>query len=252
MTPDERVALVVLAAGATTRDRVASDLQIPEHQAGEVINSLIRQSLVVRVQGGSSRPEYGVTVRGMATAEQFTAGYAPEASLAYQIAMVRPEQVRRPRRSVRRRAKAQAEEKPDYEVRRKLLAALLGGSRTRDQLALELGLSDQATGRLLDKAIRDSTVAKLSRASDGHRYCLTVEGRKKLLGVSERLQELARKPTTPTNDIAPKQPPPPPPAPAKWQWNPELTRPSDWRWNWRWAAIVVVAVLILLVLSRSI
>ncbi|MDX6262434.1 MAG: hypothetical protein QOH84_4122 [Kribbellaceae bacterium] len=226
LTPEQRVVLVTLSDGALTRDRVASYLQLPEHEAGSVIDSLIRRSLVGRVSRGGSEPEYGLNGRGMAALQP--------------PPVPRPAAARWPRNNTA--PSVQADDGPNPEVRRKLLAVLLEGSRTREQLAQGLGLSEQATGRVLDQAIRDSVVAKLTRASDGPRYCLTVAGRKKLFGVSERLQDLARNSTTaPPKDVVPVQPPAAEPV-GKWVWNPELSQPSAWLWI---GGTVVVLVLLL-------
>jgi hypothetical protein len=206
---------------------------------------MIRRSLVARVPVGRGRPKYGLTESGVANAEPLTAQFAQETPLSVRVDTINPGRLRR--LPVRRRAKVQAVARPHHhQVPRKLLAALLGGSRTRGELALELGLSEQATGRLLDQAIRDSEVAKLNRSADGPRYCLTVEGRKKLHGVSERLQELARNPTAAPENKRAEQSPPSVPL-AKWEWNPELFRPS----SWRGIAVAVLVTLILILLLSS-
>ncbi|WP_328330463.1 hypothetical protein OHA70_08840 [Kribbella sp. NBC_00382] len=245
MTPEEQVVLVVLAAGLTTRDRLASWLQLPEHQAGELIDSMIQRSLVARVPGGRDRPEYGLTELGVASAQPLTAQFSQESSLSFQVAMITPWRLRRrPRQPVRRRAKAQVVN-GSHQDRRKLLAALLDGSRTRAELALDLGLSGQATGRLLDQAIRESMVAKLTRPADGPRYCLTVAGRKKLFGVSEGLQELARKPMAP-EPVAPL-PDEEPPAmePDAEEFDRVHITPAGWVF-----AVVVLVVLVVSVLNQ--
>jgi hypothetical protein len=221
MTPDEQVVLVVLAAGATTRDRVASYLQLPEHQAGRVINSLIRQSLVGKVPGGRSRPEYGLTARGLAEAKPLTAGLSPDQMLSDQVARFRwmvgtppPRRARKPRRagtvsSSQASSANPAEGTSDDAVRRSALNALMPGPLTRDQLAPKLGLSEHAAGRLLDRLIWDSLVIKLPQDLGRPRYGLTAAGRKKLIGVSEGLQELASRPMASEAVVPPPDEEPP-------------------------------------------
>ncbi|MFI5711142.1 hypothetical protein [Kribbella sp. NPDC051620] len=252
MTPDEQVVLVVLAAGPTTRDRVASYLQLPEHQAGRVINSLIRKSLVGKVPGGRSRPEYGLTARGLAEARQLTAGLLPNQMLSDQVASFRRIAVAPPPRPARKPRKAggvsssQVPPSPeegtaDDAVRRSALNALMPGPLTRDQVASKLGLSEHAAGRLLDRLIWESLAVKLPQDVGRPKYGLTAAGRKKLVGVSEVLQELARNPTA----IEVVVPPPDEEPPA-------MEPQEDVPWIQLTPAGWILLVVLLVILIRSV
>jgi predicted ArsR family transcriptional regulator len=234
VTTEQWAVLRVLAGGPVSRDEVASLTGIPEHVVGALLSGLMRDSLVGKVPRSSGRPRYGLTDAGRYRMMRSTNwhGLDPDLdrvtwirSLVVNEPMTYPPPVP-PTKQRKRRRKRRTREAyhwptqpsvptpvapgDDAELRQAVLAALLAGRQTRDRVAAEVSVTEHVAGRVLDRLIWDSLVARRSQDSGRPTYELTAAGRQKLLGVSPQLQKMAQKgervltPTAPQPAVKPR------------------------------------------------